>query len=191
MRTVVLRASVWLFASMSSPLVAQVPSFDPDDGNASFEAMAEYLARDGGRWRSDNPNYDPNRVNSPPAFGLWFTRALNGRVLDLRIVVHYADSTVVSSEGQWAWHPGESRLTYRMVGRNGSLTEGTTDFERPSTFTTVTTAYSRRGNASVHRDDNVLVDDSLHRNETFRRNTDGSWTSEGVYEWRRSKHEPD
>lgn len=161
----------------------QLPRFEARDPEASFAAMAEYLARDGGRWRASNPNHDPDR-GTPPEFGLWFERHLDGRVLQLRIVVHYADRTVVSSHGQWSWHPGRGELHYLMTDRGGGVTEGVTTFPEPAMFRTEATRYGPDGLTAEHRDDNLLVSDSLHRNETFAVK-DGFATSGGVYEWRR------
>lgn len=162
---------------------SQVPVLDTSDAQAAFMAMGEYLARDGGRWRAPNPNADGS-ANTPPAFGLWFSRHLDGRVLELEIVIHFADRTVVSSHGQWTWHPGRGEVTYVMTDRRGGLTEGTTTFPDPATFRTIATHFGRRGNTAEQRDDNVLVSEDLHRNETFQRDGD-RWVSGGVYEWRR------
>ena len=181
--------SIVLLVCSVVPAEAQtpvVPTFDPEDPRTSFTAMAEYLSAAGGQWRSPNPNYDASRPASPPAFGLWFVWVAERRVLELSIVVHHADSsTTLSSKGQWVWHPGESRLTYLMIGRNGSVTEGTTAFTEPSTFTTVATFFRPNGRSSETRDENVLVSGSIHRNETFEPDQDGTWQSRGVYEWRR------
>ena len=185
---VCLFAAVWVSClNATIEAQAQIPSFDSDDPQAAFSAMAEYLSRDGGRWRAANPNHDGSRAESPPEFGLWFDWVLEQRTLELRIVLHYSDSSVVSSGGYWVWHPGEEELSYVMIGRNGSLTEGTTDFPNATTFTTVATLYRPGGTASVHRDDNVLVIETVHRNETFRRDEAGVWVSQGVYEWYRTR----
>lgn len=182
-----LTSTAALFLCVSQPVAAQtVPTFDPSQPRSSFQAMAEYLAADGGQWRAPNPNHDPARPNSPPAFGLWFDWVAQQRKLELRIVVHAADSTFLSSSGDFVWHPAEQRISYRMVGRNGSLTEGTTDFTDASTFRTVATFHRPNGRSTVHRDENLLVSPSVHRNETFQQDSTGAWVSGGVYEWTRT-----
>lgn len=168
------------------PCSAQLPDFDPSDPVASFDAMGEYLTRDGGRWVAANPNYDGTE-SSPSAFGLWFERDVNGLFLELRIVIHFADRTVVSSRGHWAWHPVRHELTHVMVDRGGGVSEAVTTFADTRTFVTLATRAGADGNTE-HRDENVIVSPDLHRNETFRRNGD-EWVSGGVYEWRRSVDE--
>jgi hypothetical protein len=165
------------------PASGQVPTFDPSDARASFAAMAEYLARDGGRWRSANPSHDGS-ASSPREFGLWFARRLEGSVLEIQIVSYFPDRTVVSSHGQWTWHPGLRELRYITTHRGGGVTEGTTTFPDSVTFQTTAIRFGRAGRSSEVRDDNVLVSENVHRNETFAR--DGErWLSGGVYEWRR------
>ncbi len=178
-------AGAALAVLVTHPLLAQVPRLDGSVPNASFEAMAEYLARDGGRWVAVNPNHDGSE-QSPPDFGLWFERDVGGRFLELRIVVQYADRAVVSSRGHWTWHPGRQVLTYVMVDRGGGVTEGSTTFPDARTFRTLATRFTEDA-SSEHRDDNVLVSPDVHRNETFRREGD-EWVSGGVYEWRRVKN---
>lgn len=161
----------------------QVSSFEPGDAYASFQVMAEYLSRDGGRWRAPNPNFDGSS-GSPPEFGLWFERDLNDRILQIQIVVHYPKRTVVASRGQWIWHPGSQEVRYFVVHRGGGVTEGVTTFPSGAMFRTVATRIGANGQKSEHRDDNVLVGASVHRNETFQLQ-DGRTESGGVYEWRR------
>lgn len=167
----------------------EVPRFDAAQPEAAFRAMAQYLSAEGGRWRADNPNYDEGNERSPPAFGLWFEWDSELEVLSLEIVVYFSDRTLVSSSGQWLWHPGNEQLDYTTKNRNGSLSRGTTDFSEPSTFTTTATLYGRSGKSSVHRDVNRLVGPSVHHNETFAAQPDGSWQSQGIYEWRRETAE--
>lgn len=178
--------AVLLMCFLTPPLAAQaLPTFNPADSRASFQAMSEYLSADGGQWRGANPNHDPERDKSPPAFGLWFDWVHEEQILELRIVVHFEESTLISSSGHFVWHPGERRVAYRMVGRNGSLTEGTTDFTDSSTFRTIATFFRPDGQSDVHRDLNMLVSHSVHSNETFARDSTGAWQSGGVYEWHR------
>lgn len=53
-------------------------------------------------------------------------------------------------------------------------------------YTTLATCHARNGTSSSHRDDNWIVDDSTHCNETFQRDSAGTWQTQGVYTWRRS-----
>ncbi|NKB89295.1 MAG: hypothetical protein GKS06_13840 [Acidobacteria bacterium] len=161
---------------------AQEPSFEPEDTHASFQVMAEYLARDGGRWIGDNPNHDGSE-RSPHAFGLWFERDVRGHYLELKIVAHFADRDVISSRGSWAWNPDTGGLVYRMVDRGGGLTEGVTTFPDADTFATMTTRYADNGEAD-HRDTNDIIGPDEHHNETFARDN-GEWVSGGIYIWRR------
>ena len=182
-----MKCLTWLLSVVVAVLVvvrveAQVPRLDDATPEASFDAMAEYLARDGGRWVAPNPNHDGSGA-SPPEFGLWFERDVNDRLLELRIVVMFSDRTVVSSRGHWAWHPAREELVYVMVDRGGGVTEGATTFPDARTFKTLATRFAGNG-SSEHRDDNVLVSPDLHRNETFHREGE-DWVSGGVYEWRR------
>lgn len=163
----------------------EVPSLDPLEPQRSFVAMAEYLSADGGRWRAPNPNYDPEAPRGPSHFGLWFDWHPELQLLELRIVTHLGESTRVSSQGRWAWHPGAESLRYVMSSRGGRYADGETTFEAPHTFTTVATTY-RTGDAPVkHKDENVLVSPELHRNLSFREVEDDVWANQGTYEWRR------
>ncbi len=162
---------------------AQVAPFDTTDGQASFLTMSEYLTRDGGKWRAPNPQHDGS-ARSPEAFELWFDSHFSGRILQIQIVVQYADRTVVSSHGQWMWHPGAGELRYLVAHRGGAVTEGVTTFPNATTFVTLATRTGRNGVVREQRDDNVMVSPSLHRNETFRMEA-GGWTSGGVFEWSR------
>ena len=180
MRTRIGFLVIALFVSLVPAAEAQsasVPTFDAANPRSSFAAMAEYLSTGSGQWRSPNPNHDATQARSAPAFGLWFAWDVERRTLELSIVVHYADSTVLSSKGQWVWHPTKHELKYQMIGRNGSLTEGVTELTEPSTFTTTATFHGPNGRT---------VNDSVHRNETFVQGEDGSWQSQGVYQWTRS-----
>ena len=158
-------AVYWLLLlCLPADLGAQVPDFSRLRPQAAFAATA----------------------SSPPAFGLWFTEELGGRVLNLRIVIHYPDRDVVSSSGRWAWNPATSQVSYRTVDRGGGLTEGVTTFPDAAVFRTVATRYSQRGPPSNHRDDNLLVSADVHRNETFEETAQG-WVSRGIYEWIRTR----
>lgn len=181
----VLVASYLVLFSPSAALHGQVPDFSQLSGREAFAAMAEYLSRDGGRWRADNPNHD-GTASTPPAFGLWFAQELRGRVLTLQIVVHYPNRVVVSSTGRWAWHPATDQLSYEMVDRAGGLTEGLTAFPESAVFRTVATRYADGSPPTRHRDDNLLVSGDVHRNETFE-DTEEGWVSRGVYEWIRTR----
>jgi hypothetical protein len=182
MRRLILRLSTAGLCVATAPIAAQVPVFDSADPQASFEAMSEYLARDGGRWVASNPNYD-GTGSSPREFGLWFERDVSGLFLELRIVVLFPDRTVVSSRGHWSWHPGRAELSHVMVDRGGGVSEAVTTFPDSRTFVTIA-ARSGSYSTTEHRDDNEVVSANVHRNETFRRQGD-QWVSGGIYEWRR------
>ena len=98
--------------------------------------------------------------------------------------MHYPDRTVISSFGHWTWHPGRNELSYMMTDRAGGLTQGVTTFLDSKTFRTEAVRFGPGGSTAMHRDDNVVISEALHRNETFRLDG-GRPTSGGIYEWRR------
>jgi hypothetical protein len=179
-----------LFLALAVPwqsglLAQEVPVLDSADPLRSFGATAEYLSADGGRWKAANPDYNPSAPRGPSHFGLWFDWHPNLQLLELRIVTHVGDSARVSSRGHWVWHPGGESLRYVMSSPGGRYTEGDTTFESPHTFTTVATLYRSGDPPSQHRDENVLVSPGLHRNLSFQKAADGTWTNQGTYEWHR------
>lgn len=161
----------------------QVELFDSTDAVSSFQAMAEYLARDGGRWIAPNPNYN-GAENSPTHFGLWFEQDARNHFLELKIVAHFPDQVLTSSRGHWAWHPTRGQLTHVMVDRGGGLSEGVTTYPSATVFVT-TSIRSGVGGRSESRDENVIISDDVHRNTSFHRD-ENEWVETGVYEWTRT-----
>lgn len=192
MKTVVAAATCCVLSLpmlLAPPAAAsqEVPTLDASTPREAFHQMAEYLAGHGGKWRGENPNHDATNDRSPSHFGLWFEEVANGHGLELTIVAHFDDTTVVSSRGYWAWHPGREELLHWAVGRNGYYAEGVTDFPAEDTFRSTMRQFLPNGGTAPHRDSNVLVDEDTHTNVSYSQDEEGAWVAGTEWVWQRER----
>lgn len=150
----------------------------------NYDALAEYLSREGGKWIGENSQYDSTNERSPKAFGLWFNRPLSV-MLTLKIVAYVQDTVLVSSQGTFNWHPIKQEVFHAMSDRGNGYSDGITSFPNDSSFVSIMKIYRLDGNVYDHRDDNFIINENEHRNTSFKRNAAGEWEKIGSWIWKR------
>ena len=155
--------------------------------NPHFETMATYLTDGSGKWTGENANYDPNNPRSPKAFGLWFERPLKN-LLTLTIVAYRTDTTIISSQGTFAWHLKKKQFIHMMVDRGHGYSEGVTEFHDDSTFTSTMKIFRPNGKTFHHKDFNYIVHQNEHRNTSYSKDENGEWIEKGKWIWIRDDH---
>lgn len=153
-----------------------------------FEKMADYLSAGGGKWTGENKNYNADNPRSPKAFGLWFERPMNN-LLTLKIVAYINDTTVISSQGIFSWHPIKKEFVHLMADRGNGFSEGITEFPNDSTFISTMIVYRPSGKFYDHKDENFIVSENVHRNTSFKKDKDGNWIENGQWIWTRDPEE--
>ena len=184
----------WVFALLVAFLsIAGVSSGNAEPqssapvGEAAFQRMVDYLAREGGQWRAPNPRHEPGNDRSPDAIGLWFESAAQEQVLELTVVFHYGDKVRHSTRGYWYWHPGREEIVYQEVSPSGSVRSGTAHFENENTFITLTEKFSASGDVTLNRGVNVLTEEDRHETTAYGKGPDGEWVEQNALAWTRTK----
>ncbi|MCE7995236.1 MAG: hypothetical protein HEP71_24880 [Roseivirga sp.] len=150
-----------------------------------FDILADYLSSGTGKWTGENPNYDPNNPRSAKAFGLWFERPLKG-LLTLKIVAYQKDTIIISSQGTFSWHPKKKQYVHTMTDRGNGFAEGVTEFPDDKTFISTMINYRPNGQSFDHKDENFVVDENVHRNVSYSKDTQGNWVEAGRWVWKRN-----
>ena len=149
-----------------------------------FEAMATYLTKDSGKWTGINKQYDASKPNSPKAYGLWFERPLKN-LLTLKIVAYIGDSTRISSEGIFSWHPVKQKFVHITADRGNGYAEGHSSFPNDSSFISTMIIYRPDGKFYHHKDENFIQDENTHSNISYTKDASGTWVEQGRWTWKR------
>ena len=176
-----------LLIALAQPVQAQTNN---DHSDTHFETMATYLTKGSGKWTGENQNFDPNNSRSPKAFGLWFERPLKN-LLTLKIVAYRNDSTIISSQGTFAWHPDKQQFLHMMVDRGHGYSEGFSEFANDSIFSSIMVVYRPNGKSYHHKDVNYIVDENTHRNTSYSKDENGNWVEKGRWLWTRDPQKKD
>ncbi|MDW3193943.1 MAG: hypothetical protein R8G66_16335 [Cytophagales bacterium] len=160
-------------------LIAQ----NPPPETLHFDRMAQYLTKGTGKWKADNPNYQPNNPRSAKAFGLCFERPMRN-YMSLTIVSYQKDTVLINSEGFFSWHPGKQQYVHVNGNRGSGFAEGITTFPNDSTFISTMTIFRRNGSSYDHKDENFIVNEDVHRNTSYKK-VAGDWVAEGEWVWSR------
>lgn len=150
-----------------------------------FLHIAKYLSAGSGSWRALNPNFNPQNPASSSEFELKFTLDLRANLLH---IVHYAyqrDTSRITSESYWLWHPGEQTIKYYSIDINGNITDGKTFMTADDTFYTVAYRYNTNGKIELRKDTNLILSENEHSVETtaFRQ---GRWQTVANFSLKKS-----
>ena len=149
-----------------------------------FNVMSEYLTRGSGQWRGENPRFNPQNPRSPKAFGLWFERTMYN-LLTIKIVAYRQDTTLINSQGIFAWNPQKKQYMHITADRGGGYAEGVTEFPNDSTFVSIMKVYRPNGKVLDHKDENFVVNENEHRNTSFNKDEQGNWVENNNWIWKR------
>lgn len=149
-----------------------------------FEKMANYLSMGSGEWTGENKKYNEDNPRSPKAFGLWFERPMKN-LLTLKVVAYYKDSTTLSSQGLFSWHPIKKHFIHITADRGNGYSEGVSEFLNDSTFISTMIVYRPDGKFFDHKDENFIVSENVHRNTSFKKDEQGNWVENGSWTWTR------
>ncbi len=149
---------LFIFFILSGTLQAQQAS----PSRADFLKMARYLASDSGKWTSPNQRYNPQNPRSAKSFGLWFKLKHREKLLHLTHVVYVGDTTRITGESYWLWHPGKQEIKYYSINFFGGFTEGESIHISDDKFTTSLRSYNKKGRIEMRKDENVIVSKNEH-----------------------------
>lgn len=153
-------------------------------GWGKFDSMADYLSRGSGKWTGENTKHDPANPRSPRAFGLWFERPLES-LLTIQIVAYLGDSTILSSQGIFAWHPVKEHFVHIASDRGNGYSEGISEFPTDSMFVSTMVGHRPNGKISQHKDENFIVSEDVHRNTSYNKDENGNWVKLNDWTWTR------
>jgi len=150
----------------------------------NFEKMADYLTDGSGKWTGENKQYNSDNPRSPKAFGLWFERPMKN-LLSLKVVAYLKDTTRLSSQGIFSWHPIKKQYVHITADRGNGFSEGITEFPNDTTFISTMIVYRPSGKFYDHKDENFIVNENVHRNTSFKKDKKGNWIENGSWIWTR------
>lgn len=153
-----------------------------------FDRMCNYLTLKSGKWTGENERFNPDDQNSPKAFGLWFERPLEN-LLTLKVVAYMLDTTIISSQGIFSWHPIEKQFIHITADRGNGYSEGISIFPSDTSFTSIMKVYRPNGNSYDHKDENFIISQDVHRNTSFKKDSLGNWIANGSWIWNRDLNE--
>lgn len=171
---------------ISGPLQIQAQIRNTESQQTHFEKMADYLTMGTGKWTGDNKNHNPDNPRSPRAFGLWFERPMQN-LLTIKVVAYQNDTTVLSSQGIFSWHPGKKQFIHVTADRGDGYSEGVSEFPTDSTFISTLVVYRPNGKTFDHKDENFIVNENMHRNTSYRKDEKGIWVESGRWTWTRDR----
>lgn len=151
----------------------------------AFEKMAAYLSKGSGKWIGDNLRHDPDQERSPHAFGLLFNSVAGYKLLEIKIEAYLRDEVRESARGGFVWHPGKRDVVYTTISPTGIFMEGTSWFPDDITFVTVSDIIWPDGTKSVHKDENFIVSEDVHKTISYMMDERGAWVRQGENTWKR------
>lgn len=149
-----------------------------------FEKMANYLTKGSGKWTGENKKYNMKNPRSPKAFGLWFERPMNN-LLTLKVVAYLKDTTLLSSQGIFSWHPQKKQFIHLTADRRNGFSEGISEFPNDTTFISTMIIYRPNGKIFDHKDENFIVNENVHRNTSYKKDEQENWIENGSWTWTR------
>lgn len=160
----------------------QTPTSQDEMQKQHFDKMANYLSRDNGKWIGENQRYKPDNPRSPKTFGLWFERPM-ANLLTIKIVSHFEDTTMISSQGIFSWHHEKKCFIHVTADQGNGFSQGASEFPTDTTFISTMTVYRPSGKFYDHRDENFIVDENTHRNISYNKDEEGNWIEKGRWTW--------
>lgn len=163
---------------------AQTPQKPLEPQIEHFNKMADYLSLGTGKWTGENKRYNSSNPRSPKAFGLWFDRPMKN-LLTLKVVSYMKDTTLISSQGIFSYHPIKKQFIHVTADRGNGFSEGISVFPNDSTFISTMINYRPNGKFFDHKDENFIVSENVHRNTSFKKDEEGNWIENGSWTWTR------
>lgn len=176
------------FLLTSSVCIAQTRTESNNPQKENFERMASYLSMGSGKWTGENKKYNPSNPRSPKAFGLWFEWPMKN-LLTIKIVSYQKDTTIISSQGIFSWHPIKKQFIHVTADRGNGFSEGVSEFPNDTTFISTMVVYRPNGKFFDHKDENFIVSENVHRNASFSKDEQGNWIEKGKWTWTRDPQE--
>lgn len=173
---------------MSGLFQIQAQTENNESQSSHFETIANYLTRGSGKWTSENKKYNPNNPSSPKAYGLWFERPMKN-LLTIKIVAYQKDTTIISSQGIFSYHPIKEQFIHVTADRGNGFSEGISEFPNDSTFISTMIVYRPNGKFFDHKDENFIVGENVHSNISFSKDEQGNWIEKGRWTWTRNPEE--
>lgn len=127
-----------------------------------FLRIAKYLSDGSGNWKTPNPGYNPQNPQSIKEFELRFSLDLRANLLHLVHYSHRNDTSIITSESYWFWHPTDQMIKYRSIDVSGDFTDGKTFVITDNTFYTVVYRYNMNGRIDLRKDTNIILSENEH-----------------------------
>lgn len=150
-----------------------------------FLQHMQYLTRDGGRWRTPNPAYQPG-TGQPEAFGYAFAWNPTRKYVTVRILGHHGtDATTVYWEGVTVWNPAERQITLHQFGWDGAIGYGHTRLYPDSTEVNALTFTRPDGSQFNYEDRTTRTGPDAFTTRSYIQQPDGTWQERQVLHWER------
>lgn len=169
-----------------APAAAAAPAEDPAAaGRQKLIDSHQYLLRDGGRWRADNPRHVAG-ADTPARFGYAFDWAMDRAAVMARIFMIYEDGREVTTwRGLTAWDPETGEVVLFNVSKDGDVARGVYhDLGGGSSEILLDIAAAGGGGYQI-RDVSSEVGPDEFTSETHVRPADGEWQKISAMTWKR------
>ena len=118
----------------------------------------------------------------PLGFGLNYLHRKDA--LKLIHVAYRGDTAHVTAESFWIWHPTRQQIHYYSINIRGDFLEGEVFFSEENIFITQTEGHLSDGKIAIHRDQNIMVSDNVHKTISAGYKN-GEWIDDTGFTWKR------
>lgn len=148
---------------------------------------AGFLVEGDGRWRAENPDYDPDG-DAGRYYGMNFRWGPHGQHIVGEIISIFDDGT---TEKHWSLYLTYNPVTHTAIleqtGASGVYFRGEMRVDGDDRRTQTGLVYLPNGNARSVRDEIDIVDDRTYVSRVFERDEAGGWRLARTWTWRRQE----
>jgi TolB protein len=127
---------------------------EPTSGLKNFQNQNKILTSDGGKWRTDNPSFNPQDEWSARYFGYEFIAGVNANTVRLKITGYLPKKSqwVVFWDGYYSWDSKRNKVIYNSSGADGSLASGESESIGALESSLVFAVTTPDGKIEIHKD---------------------------------------
>jgi TolB protein len=147
--------------------------------------QADYLLRDGGKWKAINKDYNPKDESGANYFGYEFTKGINANTVHLKITGYFPKKSewLTFWNGFYTWDYKKQKVVYESVHSEGAIASGESETITEAGMSFVFTVIFPKGKIEKHRDIQKLADNQIQSNSFIQRAN--KWTPKNSMVWSR------
>lgn len=148
-----------------------------------FQNQNKILTADGGKWRTENPQFNAQDEWSARYFGYEFIVGVNLNTMRLKITGYLPKKSqcVVFWDGYYSWDSKRNKIIYTSVSADGSLATGESESIQESESTLLFTVTKPDGAIEVHKDIQRISNNKIHSESFIRKGN--KWEPKNSMNW--------